>query len=219
MEDRELINLWKAQHDKIEQSLSINRRLLEETIHQKAHNALKPLKRLKTGGMVAFILYLIVLGYVLFYAISNYSSAANYFIVSMSAIVLINLKGFTDYVRHLTWVNAIDYDGPVTEIQQKLLELQLSIISHARTMVLQLPFWTTFYLSDTWFPHSVGLPYILFQVILTSAFTYLAYWLYKNQTAEKLDKKWFQKLIAGSGGKSVAKALALYKEVEAFRQE
>ncbi|WP_299824404.1 hypothetical protein [uncultured Pontibacter sp.] len=219
MEDRELINLWKAQHDKIEQSLSINRRLLEETIHQKAHNALNPLKRLKTGGMVAFILYLIVLGYVLFYAISNYSSAANYFIVSMSAIALINLKGFTDYVRHLIWVNTIDYDGPVTEIQQKLLKLQLSIISHARTMVLQLPFWTTFYLSDTWFPHSVGLQYILFQVILTSAFTYLAYWLYKNQTAENLDKKWFQKLIAGSGGKSVAKALALYKEVEAFRQE
>ena len=219
MEDRELITLWKAQNEKLERSLSINRKLLEETIHLKAHNALIPLKRLKTGGIVAFVLYLIVLGYVLYYAVSNYSSAATYFIVSMSAIALINQKGFSVYVKHLVWANTIDYDGPVTAIQQRLYKLQLSILSHARTMVLQLPFWTTFHLSNSWFPQNVGLPYILFQITLTSTFTFLAYWLYKNQTVENLDKKWLQKLIAGSGGKSVAKALVLYKELEEFKHE
>lgn len=219
MEDRELINLWKAQNEKIEKSLYINRRLLEETINQKARVALGPLKRLKTVGIVAFVAYLFVLGYLLFYAVSNYSPAANYFIVSMSAIALINLIGFTDYVRHLVWANEIDYDGSITEIQRRLTKLQLSIIRHARTMVLQLPFWTTFYLSDRWFPHSAGLPYVLLQVALTGAFTFLAYWLYKNQKVENLDKKWFQKLMAGSGGKSVAKALALCREIEKLKRE
>ncbi len=86
-------------------------------------------------------------------------------------------------------------------------------------MVLQFPFWTTFYLSSRWFPDSVGLLYIIFQIILTGSFTYLAYWLYKNQTINNLDKKWYKHLIAGSGGKSVMKAIEFYKEIEDFQKE
>ncbi len=219
MEDIEIINLWKAQNEKIELSLSINRKLLVETINQKAQTALKSLKRLKTAGIVSFVIYLIVLGYLLFYAISNYSSAANYFIVSISVIALINLKGFADYIKHLVWTNSINYNGSIMDIQQQLSRLKLSIISHSRTMVLQFPFWTTFYLSDRWFPQSVGLLYTIFQIVLTGAFTYLAYWLFKNQKIENLDKKWFQRLIAGSGGKSVMKAMEFYKEMEEFKKE
>lgn len=219
MEDIEIINLWKAQNEKIEQSLSINKRLLIETINQKAQTSLRSLKRIKIIGIIAFVVYLIILGNLLYYAISNYTSAANYFIGSMLAITLINLKGFSDYIRHLVWANSINYDGNIIATQQQLSRLQLSIIKHTKVMVLQFPFWTTFYLSNRWFPQDVGLAYIIFQVVLTGAFTYLAYWLYKNQTLENLDKKWYQRLIAGSGGKSVMEAIDFYKEIETFRQE
>lgn len=219
MEDLEIINLWKTQNEKIEQTLSINKRLLEETIHQKAKNALVPLIRLKTLGIISFMFYLVILGYLLYFAISNYSSALNYFIISFGVIFLINVKGFSDYIRHLVMINQIDYNGNITEIQQKLSELQLSIINHAKFMVLQLPFWTTFYLSDLWFPKNMGIGYIIFQLAITGSFTFLAYWLYKNQKAENLDKKWFKTLIAGSGGKSVMKAMEFYKELEEFVKE
>ena len=85
-------------------------------------------------------------------------------------------------------------------------------------MVLQFPFWTTFYLSDKWFTHSADLGYIIFQFVLTSSFTYLAYWLYKNQTLANANKKWIQTFIIGSGGKSVMKAVEFYKELETFKQ-
>ncbi len=219
MEDKDIINLWKAQNEKIERSLSINKKLLIETINLKAQTALESFKRLKTLGIVSFVIYLMILGYLLFYAISNYTSAANYFIMSISAIALINLKGFSDYIKHLVWINNINYNGSITEIQQKLSKLQLSIVNHTKVMVLQLPFWTTCYLSDRWFPHSVGVPYMIFQIFLTATFTYLAYWLYRNQKIENLDKKWYQRLIAGSGGKSVKNALAFYKEIEACKLE
>ena len=218
MEETNFVLLWKEQYEKIDQSLVINKQLLKEIINQKAESALQSLIRFKTRGIVAAVIYLILLGIVLFYSISHYSSAGNYFILSMGAIFLINVKALYDYIKHLVWANNIDYNGSITEIQQKLAKLQISILRHSRFMVLQFPFWTTFYLSDKWFPHSVGWGYIIFQILFTASFTYLAYWLYKNLTVENADKKWIKSLIAGSGGKPVMKALAFYKELETFEQ-
>ena len=180
--------------------------------------SLRSLIRFKTRGIVAVVIYLMLLGIVLFYAVSHYSSSANYFIISMAAIFLINLKALYDYIRHLVWINNIDYDGSITAIQEKLSKLQLSILRHSRFMVLQIPFWTTFHLSDKWFPHAVSSGYILFQFLLTASFTFFAYWLYRSQTMENANKKWVKALIEGSGGKSVIKAITFYKELETFKQ-
>lgn len=219
MENIELINIWKEQNVIIEKALAINKRLLKESIDRKAESALKALAQLTTAGIIAFVFYLLLLGYALFYAISNYSSANNYFIVSVSAIALINLKGFADYIKHLVWTKNINYNGSVMEIQKQLSRLQLSIINHSKIMILQFPFFTTFYLSDRWFPQEVGLPYIIFQIIITGSFIYLTYWLYKVHKPENLNKKWFRNLMAGSGGKSVEKALEFYREMEEFEKE
>lgn len=219
MENTELFNIWKEQNAKIEKSLAINKLLLKDTIGRKAESSLKELVKFKTTGIIAFVFYFLLLGYSLFYAVSNYSSANNYFIISVSIIALINIKGFADYIKHLSWTKKINYDGSVVEIQKDLSKLQLSIINHAKIMCLQFPFFTTFYLSDNWFPQDVGLVYILFQVILTGSFIYFSFWLYKNHKPENMEKKWFRKLIAGSGGKSVAKAIEFYKEIEEFEKE
>tara|TARA_R110000868_G_scaffold299242_1_gene559454 strand:- start:221 stop:883 length:663 start_codon:yes stop_codon:yes gene_type:complete len=219
MENIEFIKIWKEQNAKIEKTLAINRLLLKETIGRKAESSLKGLVKLKTTGIIAFVFYFLLLGYALFYAISNYSLASNHFIVSISAIALINIKGFADYIKHLVWTKNINYNGSVLEIQKRLSKLQLSIINHSKTMVLQFPFWTTFYLSDRWFPQDMGLSYIIFQIILTGSFIYFSYWLYKNHKPENLNKKWFRNLIAGSGGKFVEKALEFYKEMEEFEKE
>src|SRR5258708_6029156 len=147
MEEKDILELWKVQNAKIEQSLSINKQLLREVTNQKAQSALRSLIRLKTTGIIILIIYLILLGSILAFAISNYSSAANYFILSIGAIFLINLSAFYDYIKHLVCVNNIDFDGSITNIQSELAKLQLSIYKHTRIMTLQLPFWTTFQLS------------------------------------------------------------------------
>ena len=219
MEEKDIINLWKAQDIKIEQSLAINKQLLKEVISQKAQSALQSLVRLKTRGIIAAIIYLKLLGSLLFFAVSHYSSAANYFIVSMGAIFLINVKALYDYIKHLVWIQHVDYNGSVTHIQQKLANLELSIFKHSRMITLQLPFWTTFYLSDQWFPQTVNWAYLIFQFTLTASFTYMAYWLYKNQTPANVDKKWLKILIAGSGGKALMKAKEFYSEIENYKQE
>ncbi|SDD77930.1 hypothetical protein [Niabella drilacis] len=219
MENTELINIWKQQNAKIEKIVAINEFLLKEAINDKARTSLTSLIKLKTAGIIAFALYLLLLSYALVYALFHYSSAWNYFIVSISVITLVNIKGFADYVKHLVWANHINYNGSIIEIQQQLSRLQLSIISHAKTMCFQFPFYTTFYLTNKWFPQEVGLGYIVFQAVLTGSFIYFSFWLYKNHKPENLDKKWFRDLIAGSGGKSVIKAMTFYKEMEAYNSD
>jgi hypothetical protein len=217
MEETNFVLLWKEHYEKIDQSLAINKQLLKETISQKAESALHSLSRFKTRGIIAAVIYLVLLGFILFYALSDYSSAANYFIISIGAIFLINLKALFDYIKHLVWIHTIDYNGSITTIQGKLAELQLSIFRHSRFMVLQFPFWTTFYLSDKWFPGSVGTGYIILQLLLTAAFTWLAVWLYKNQTIENSGNKWVRLFIDASGGKSVNRAITFYQEIEHFK--
>ncbi len=217
MEEQEIFSLWKNQDTKLEQSLALNKKLLIEILSQKAQSALQTLARFKTRGIIAAVIYLVILGLALSVAIINYSSAANYFLVSIGAIFLINLKALYDYIKHLVLVKSIEYDGDVMEIQSKLVKLKLSIFAHSRIIILQLPFWTTFCLSNKWFPQTVGWGYIIFQILFTASFTYLAYWLYKNQTIENADKKWFKFLIAGSGGRSLMKALDLYKQLEEYK--
>ena len=219
MEEQEIINIWKSNEAKIEQSLELNKKLLREILSQKAQSALRSLGRFKARGIIAAIIYLVILGLTLSFAIIHYSSAVNYFIVSIGAIFIINLKALYDYIKHLIWIKDIDYNGDVMETQSKLVKLKLSIFAHSRIITLQLPFWTTFYLSNKWFPQTVGWGYVFFQIAFTILFIYLAYWLYKNQTIENADKKWFKILIAGSGGKSLMKALELYKELEKYKEE
>ena len=219
MENTELIGIWKTQNEKLEKTLTINEILLKELINNKARTSLRSLIKLKTAGIIAFVLYLLLLGNALAFAIAHYSSAWNYFIVSVAVIALVNVKGFADYIKHLVWANNINYNGSVMQIQQQLSKLQLSIIDHARMMCLQIPFYPTFYLSNSWFPPEVGLGYILFQVSMTTTFVVFSYWLYKNHKPENLDKKWFRNLIAGSGGKSVMEAMQFYKELEEFSKD
>ena len=74
-------------------------------------------------------------------------------------------------------------------------------------------------MSNNWFPQDVGLPLIIFQIAITSSFIFLSYWLYKNHKPENLNKTWFRTLIAGSGGRSVEKAIKFYNEIEEFEKE
>lgn len=218
MEETNFILLWKEYYQKIDESLALNKQLVKESITQKTQSVLQSLAKFKVRGIIAAVIYLLIMGSVLFYTIAHYSSATNYFIISIGAIFIINIKALYDYIKHLMWINKIDYNGSVTAIQGRLIELQFSILKHVRIVILQLPFWTTFQLSSKWFPQDAAPAYIVFQILLTGIFTYVAIWLYKNLTMKNKNKKWFKVLINGSGGKYILKALEFSKELQKFKE-
>ena len=214
MEETNFVLLWQEHYQKIDQSLAINKRLLKELLLKKAASSIRSLIGGKVFGIIAAVIYLLILGVILTFAITHYSSAANYFIISMGAIFLINVKALYDYIRHLILISSIRYDGSVREIQEKLRRLNFSLIRHTRFMVLQLPFWSTFQLSDKWFPGSVGAGYIVFQLLFTASFVWMAIWLYKKLTPDQPDNRWSRFFLSGIGGKSVLNALKFYRELE-----
>ncbi len=218
MEDIDIINLWKSQDVKIEQTLAINKFVLKEVIGQKARSAMRSLTYLFSWGIILFVLYLGILGNLLIWAISDFSTGRICFILSLSVIFLLNIKGLSDYIKHLYLVNTISYDGCLAEIQKRLVQLHLSVIQHTRTMFLQVPFFSTLFLNINLFIHPVNLIYIISNVTLTGTLVYGTHRLYRNLTIDNLDKRWLQVLISGTGGKALMKALAFYREIEAFEQ-
>jgi hypothetical protein len=219
MEETNFILLWKEQYEKIDQSLVINQQILRELITRKAEKAMRSLAIFTSRGILAAVIYLLLLGAVLFYAVSHYTHAADYFIISIGFIFLINLKALYDYIKHLAWIRGIDYDGNVVEIQQRLAVLHASILQHTRIMFLQLPFWSTFYLSPEWFPKHTPAGWVIWQVLLTLIFVFVAIWLYRNLTKENAGKKWVKALLKGSGAGYIIRATEFYQEIESFRKE
>ncbi len=217
MENIDFINIWKEQNTKIEQALALNLKLLREIVDGKAKSAVRSLTVLKSTLLFFGVLYLIALGGLISFAISRYTPAWNYFLLSVAAIFAINLFAVITYIKHLAWLSEINYDGTIADIQQKLSKLQLSIIQLTRIMYLQTPFFTTFYLSSNWFPQLSPWPYTLFHLIITGAAVYLSWWIYRNMTVDNLDNKLIKNLLNGSGRETVQKAMDFYKEIEEYK--
>lgn len=219
MENIDFINIWKEQNTKIEQALALNKKLLREIVDGKVKSVVRSLTLLKSTLLSFEILYVIALAGLIGFAISHYSPAWNYFIVSVAAVFVINLYAAITYIKHLVWLSQINYNDTIADTQQKLSELQLSIIQLTRIMYLQTPFFTTFYLSSNWFPQLTPWPYTLFQLLLTGAAVYSSWWVYRNMTIDNLGNKLVKNLLNGSGRETVQKAMDFYKEIEDYKLE
>ncbi len=214
MEETNFVLLWKEHYEKIDQSLTINKRLLTELLTEKAQSSIRSLLRGKAAGIIAAVIWLFILGAVLAVAFANYSHAANYFITSIGAIFLINVKALYDYIRYAIVIDRMRYDGSIVAIQEKLKSLRVSLIRHTRIMVLQLPFWSTFYLSDKWFPGTAGAGYVVVQLLVTGFFIWAAVWLYKKLTFRQPANRWVRFFLSGVGGPGIENALKFYRELE-----
>jgi hypothetical protein len=216
MEEKDILNLWNLQEAQLQQSLAVNNLLIQELQTQKVRSVLRGLTIKKAAGILSFLIWLMILGSVIFIAIRHYEPSAIYFIISMAGIMAVNIKGLSDHIRHIAMINSINYDAPVTDMQQRLSLLQASFVKNVRIMFLQFPFWSTWHLHVTLFGTAGWWGWLL-QFVLTGSFVYISYWVYKNLSMENRNKKWFRSLVEGSGAQSVAKAMAFYEEVEAFK--
>lgn len=217
MKEQELLSLWKAQDQKIEQVMAMNAKILKEQISQKSKKALFGLKAEKITGIVFGGIYILILGAVLGVGIKSGSFTGNYFLWSIAAIFLINLKIFIDYVRHLVMSLQIDFSGPVAQIQSQLIELRLSLIRSVRYIGFQLPFYSTFHLHGSWFPSEANLAGIIIQVVITLSFTAVAIWIFVKFRPENANQKVVKWLMAIAGIKEVNQSLAQLEELEKLK--
>jgi hypothetical protein len=222
MEDAELKSIWQAYDRKIEearvlnlQSWALNLRCFETLQVQKAKSRLNPLARFK-GWVAAFGVL-----WVLFLAVLLFGSwmVNPFFTVSAGMIMLFNIFAVAIYIRHIVLIRQINYDESITATQQKLVTLQTSTISSTRILMLQLPFYTTWFWQSNWVHyHSMSFWFISFPI--TILFTLLAIFLYRNISLQNMHKKWLKLFMsAGPEYKSVVEAQAFIAEIEDFKKD
>jgi hypothetical protein len=219
MEAEELKNIWQAYEIKLEKSLKLNIRCIEEIQSQKAKSKLKPILLLRIFEIIVHVFVMYFLAKFLYRNLSYMQYAAPAAVlISFYAIALSNC------IRQIIIIKQIDYSKSVADIQKKLNLLQLHIVNYVRLTFLCIPTYLAY-------------PIILFraftnfdilsklhgswwtgQIIFTIILIPICIWLYRKVNYKNIDKKWVRFIIKNSAGTAVTKAMDFTNEIDEFKK-
>lgn len=215
MEDKELIHLWKSYDQKLEETLLLNRELATDITRIKVQRFMASMKPVK---IFAIFIGLCWVAFVDMLIVRLLHSASPFFLVSAGIQVLLTKLAIGIYIYQLILVQQVDIDGPVLAVQEKLSRLRSSTLWVARLLFLQLPVWTTFYLSKAGLLQA-GTLLVLIQLLVTVAFTSLAVWLFFNIRYENRNKKWFRLIFSGREWDPIIRSMELLGQVRGYKVE
>ena len=214
MSTDEFQEIWKAYDVKLEKSLQLNLRLLQEVQSQKAKSVLRSFIALRILGIVIGLLYLLLLVFFFWYVRTQPVMA-----VSFAVFIICTVIAIGEYIHEIGVIQGISYGDNIVDTQRKLAGIQSTIIRTLRISWVQLPFWATFFVSNELLRKG-GREFWMIEIPITLVLTILAVVLYKNITIENAQKKkWVKKMIRGTGMKSLTRAMDFLKEIENFKNE
>ncbi|HTQ65199.1 MAG TPA: hypothetical protein VMI12_10395 [Puia sp.] len=220
MEDIEIKNMWKAYNKMIEeskvlnlQSWVLNLRCFETLQAQKAKTNLRSLILPK------IVVVILGLGWVLFLAMMlSWLHSQIMIAISLMVIIALTIVSIVIYIQNIAVIAQINYTDSIIETQKKIAFLQSSILSSIRIGWLQLPFYTTCYISNNLLRNGSVLFWII-QVSVTILFAWLAVYLFRNISLKNSDKKWVKQFLKGYGLSRVSKAMDFIEEIEQFKKD
>lgn len=210
----EFIQLWKAHDAKLEHSLQLNLRLLKEVQTQKTRSVLRTLTAGRVIGIVLGVLYEIILCVACWYVRSQPVMA-----ISIGVFIVVTGIAMGAYWWELVLIARIGYAENIVDTQEKLADIQSSMIRALRISWIQLPFWATFFVSNELIRKG-GPVFWAVEIPVVLAFAAAAIVLFRNLTPEVMErKKWVRKLLQGTGWRSVTRAIGFMREIREFKQE
>ncbi|MGW8123072.1 hypothetical protein ACV07N_10485 [Roseivirga echinicomitans] len=215
MEEKDIMDLWKAQDAKLEKSLAINFQLLEEVKRQKATLALKKARNVKVFAIIFGIVWVAFVGFLIYHSL-EFSKI--FFVVSAGIHLIVTVIAIATYIKHLGLMDEANNSKTVVEAQQKLNEMQASFLWIVRLSFVQMPVFTTWFISFEWIRES-PVNFWAIQVPLVLFFTWLGIWLYRNINYKNVNKKWFKILFKNPEWTSVIDAMGFLEEIEEYKQE
>jgi hypothetical protein len=160
------------------------------------------------------MLWVFGLGYVLIkLTINAYEQVSPYFLYSAYFQLMLTAAAVVLYIFQLSILYRIDFDKPVIILQKTLINLKVSTLNITRILMLQLPFWTTFYWNESMFKNGT-LPLFILQGAVTISFTYLSLWLFFHLKFENADKWWFKLLLQGKEWEPLITSINILNEME-----
>ena len=182
---------------------------------QKAKSKLTSVAIIKVLGILLGLLWVWLLGSLGFAA---YIVGNVFFAVSAGILMLISIIAIIVYIKHLVLIAQIKESDTITYTQRKLAELQTSTLKITRILFLQMPFYSTWFITPTLLANA-GTAWLVIQVVITASLTFLSIWLYRNISFKNVNKKWFRILFGNSEWTGVTQAISFMKEIDEFKND
>jgi len=221
MEDSTVNNLWEKYGDQIEesrilnmQSWALNLHCMEMIQSQKIKSKLRLLSFSKIAGIIVGLAWIWFLGILVYY--NQFKNP--FFSISVGILFLFNAVAIINYIRHLVMITQINYSDSITGTQKKLSALQTSLVSNNRFLLLQFPFYSTWFYNLEWI-HNDPVSFWLIAFPISIALAILGIFLYVNYSKKNLHKPWVKALMNGSGFRSVTNALDFIDEIDAYKKD
>ena len=211
MEESMIKQLWQDYDLKLEKSLQLNYKLIREMQTMKVQDHISAFRRTQVGGVITGVLWIALLVYLVAHTLQNI-----YFVISVGLIALLNVFAVAAYIRHLALLEQVNLSGSITDTQKKLATIQSSLNNVGRILLLQTPFYCTF-----WYTQQLvsggGAAFWLINVPIVLFFTIVSIYLFRTLTYKNIHRKWVRKFIESFGGKKLIKAMEFLQEVEAYQ--
>jgi len=219
MEDIEIINLWKSNDKKINETLLLNRKNAEEITKMKAQSLLSSMKPIKIFTVLVGILWVGIVGTI----VSNlflffYDKMSPFFLYSAMLQVILTAIALIIYIYQTITIYQIDINDQILATQEKIVKLKSTTLLVTRILFLQLPVWTTFYWNNSMFENGNLFLWIL-QGIITISFTFVALWLFFNIKYENRNKKWFKLIFSGKEWIPLMNSMDLLSQIDEYYKE
>jgi hypothetical protein len=171
---------------------------------------MKPLK------IFTIVIGIIWVGIVDTMIINFFHEANPFFLISAGIQVLLTKLAIGIYLYQMVLIHQVDISNPILKTQEKLTRLKSTTLWIARLLFLQLPLWTTFYWNESMLENGNVWLYML-QFLITSAFIFIAIWLFFNSRFANRNKRWFHIIFSGKEWTPIVKSMELYAEIEEFK--
>ena len=220
MEDIEIKNMWKEYDRMIEESKVLN--LQSWALNLSCFEALQTQKvksKLMALILPEIIVIILGIGWISFIGIIFYYTLSQIFIaISLGMIIILTIIAIVIYIQNIVTITRINYSESIVETQKKIVFLQSSIINSIRISWLQLPFYTTWHITNK-LAATGGLQFWIIQIPVTLLFLWLAIFLFKNISLKNTNRKWVKGLLRGYGLSRISKAMEFIKEIEEFKKD
>ena len=214
MNDTDLKYLWQIGNEQIAISQKSDKTSLDNLTKRNVSHFLSSMKPIKIFTLLVGLLWVLGIGYVLLkLTINAYDQVSLYFLYSAYFQVMLTAMAVIIYIIQLSTLYSIDFNKPVVILQKTLIKLKASTLNVTKILILQLPFWTTFYWNESMFKNGT-LPLFILQGAVTISFTYLSLWLFFHLKFENADKWWFKLLLQGKEWEPLITSINILNEME-----
>ena len=214
MNDTDLKYLWQTGNNQIAINQKSDKSSLDKLTKRNISHFLSSMKPIKIFTLLAGLLWVLGIGYVLIkLTIIAYDQVSPYFLYSAFFQVMLTAMAVIIYIIQLSTLYSIDFNKPVVILQKTLINLKASTLNVTKILILQLPFWTTFYWNESMFKNGT-LPLFILQGAVTISFTCLAIWLFFNLKYENADKWWFKLLLQGKEWEPLITSIGILNDME-----